>query len=942
MAAKTKWDAVIEEEEVIYDPWVGGGGEDKKTGDPVPFDTRARDKLKELINNNYKIKNQHIRTIYPDISEQDLKDMDQFNPLYTQEQRSLGYSEDFKDIFMRILNGSEEEADLIEKSAVTVIDKQWINNRFIAPFSTIEDSYQFNLFKSTAHVKFADTSVGGNFYCNPRPQFTPYADIRADDILYPFIPSRGGRAVPFSEGQGGFKDMYMTPEVTDNLRPGTLGRYYSEAIDDGVQTVYLQFGVPRFNGLLDIFNSAISYTDAYIASKGRIPKVYMATLPIFQAITCLTMPITGAIAFILKSAGSFIFGNRPYNYYYMEPTMHLYWSSVDTLVNHIATDMGILIPIFNPKGVSSQDKNDKIKEEDNAQMNSVRQGTVMVMDNEYIKRLNSTFMDSYKLFDKTNKVNVYYLMTKYQYRANKIKLNWHKNFKQFIKDPNGYVGGKGQGGSKGGTSTTKSNDKNPATGGKTPDRLGVEDDFKFSKDEVQKDEGNWSSFNVDTDAVSKFLYMQVDDVYSGLSHWMDGLLSFGDYDFPSDLETMQSKDNAFFMKEDTTGKVDPKEKEAIKKKREEAKKNQESDLSGPYKVYQKINFDKALEDPSSVIQTFKDNGWAWWYNVRKGVSDLIDDWSGIYGNTLDATFRGALSQAIFAVEYTGSTSESFSNQVGELAIGENIKRIGKAVKEVKFNTGGMQTGLSAVDKFIDGAMQVFNGALDAVHWSGTDFIRGLLYGGYFDVPKIWEDSSCNMPTISYSMELIAPYGNDISRLQNIVIPLAMIMAGGLPHKVGKSSYASPFLCSCFSKSVQFIRLGMITDISITRGTTNIGHTLDREVNGVTVNFTVTDLSHKMAVPINSTLYNGYQFVLEEENPYADYLVSLAGKNLDDVSFAWKRSKFGYSRVVKDIMGWIRPEGKAGFIGNWVFQSPLAGIFANPQALTANQGGASAT
>ena len=101
-------------------------------------------------------------------------------------------------------------------------DAQWVRQSFIVNVDDLDRVDQQNRTFSTANIKYTDTSPGGNFAINPPPQFTRYADPK---------PSPGSRAV-------GSKGM---------------GRYYSEAIDDSSQIIYMRFGVPQFNSLTTFF-----------------------------------------------------------------------------------------------------------------------------------------------------------------------------------------------------------------------------------------------------------------------------------------------------------------------------------------------------------------------------------------------------------------------------------------------------------------------------------------------------------------------------------------------------------------------------------------------------------------------------------------------------------------------------------------------------------------
>ena len=134
-----------------------------------------------------------------------------------------------------------------------VIDEDWVNNKFMVGLNELEGVYKTNAYWSTANFKFVDTTLGGHIAINPRPQFTRYADVRAGNRIYN-------------------NPQALTLE-TRSLGIG-IGRYYSEAIDDNAETVYLQFGVPKFNSLINFFTRAISYEDAYIATHGRYPVGY--------------------------------------------------------------------------------------------------------------------------------------------------------------------------------------------------------------------------------------------------------------------------------------------------------------------------------------------------------------------------------------------------------------------------------------------------------------------------------------------------------------------------------------------------------------------------------------------------------------------------------------------------------------------------------------------
>ena len=112
-------------------------------------------------------------------------------------------------------------------------DSSWVSHSMMTKSLSYESGDDMLRFWGSADLKFEDTSFGGNYVINPRPQFTRYADTRAQGIM--------SDAVPVSVDQA-------------NGRFG-LGLYYAEAIDDTHQTIHMRFGVPEFNSLLGYINS---------------------------------------------------------------------------------------------------------------------------------------------------------------------------------------------------------------------------------------------------------------------------------------------------------------------------------------------------------------------------------------------------------------------------------------------------------------------------------------------------------------------------------------------------------------------------------------------------------------------------------------------------------------------------------------------------------------
>jgi hypothetical protein len=658
-----------------------------------------------------------------------------------------------KEFNLRDVINTEPDVKNTAIDDVSVIDKDWISSRFMTPSSDLEDIDANNRFYSTTKLKFTDSSLGGNIAINPRPQFTPYADIPG-----------GNRSI--------------TDELTVASRSGKwgMGRYYSESLDDNAQTVFLEFGLPKFNSLIDFFTKAIDYTDSVIANTGRAPVAYKLGQFLGAGVMLAAFPLITLSIWAVKLTSKLILGHGSFNYYYLEPTMHMYWGAVNTIVTNLATEMGILIPEMMNDGSKANRIGVPVK--------------ISQQDLEEMKDLMPGIMS-----DANNYIDVFAIATRAQALANKQLLKERElynagDINEF--DMDGYVK----------TKYTTSESKSPGAGV----MAGVNKGLSFT-------------------------------------NFLDNLTSAGGLfeseDKKPPVEKKVPSDNKYTHNPDGTAPVD--------------------------------------DDPERESYLEK---------LAKATDSAIKD-GGMH--------------AVFYVDYSGPVSESFSNSTGQINTGDKVKSVAQKARNIKFDLAGGELGV--ISDVVSAGKDLLAGALDSVSFGLSSVISTMTGGGYVDIPKRWEDSDMSMPQITYNMQLISPYGNTISQLQNIYIPLAMLLAGTLPLSTGKSSYTSPFLCSLYSKGVQNIKLGMITSLSITRGTSNLGFNSKRKPLALDVSFTVTDFSTRVTAPVSSSLFDIFNVSLEDDTPLGNYIATLGSRDLLTSKYTMPKAKLRASRMLmkKDQM-----------------------------------------
>ena len=283
----------------------------------------------------------------------------------------------------------------------------------------------------------------------------------------------------------------------------------------------------------------------------------------------------------------------------------------------------------------------------------------------------------------------------------------------------------------------------------------------------------------------------------------------------------------------------------------------------------------------------------------------------------DAEFSDGSQFAIFRVDHTGAAQESFGNSAQESDLSRKINDISSSARQARFTFADGNIVGGTIEQAIQGVMgaakDVVMGGLDGLTLGFSNALLGLTGSGYVDIPKHWQSSTATLSRTTYTIQLISPYGNVISQLQNIYVPFFMLLAGALPLSTGKQSYTSPFLCQIFDRGRNQIKLGMIESLSISRGTSNLAFNTKGNALAIDVSFTVMDLSSIMHMPISGGSLFGNDMALDDDNILQDYLAVLAGQDLYTQIYEIPKAKLRIAKLITSGKKLTSPAYWAGMI-----------------------------
>lgn len=248
--------------------------------------------------------------------------------------------------------------------------------------------------------------------------------------------------------------------------------------------------------------------------------------------------------------------------------------------------------------------------------------------------------------------------------------------------------------------------------------------------------------------------------------------------------------------------------------------------------------------------------------------------SAIHGTHLFISFR---------VEKGLDSTETFSNEYGESQLAQTINQISDSGRQKTYSMGQYNTGFGFVDSMMNG---LSNMAKQIVGPEAAGLTQVAMGAAKIDVPDVWTGSSFSKD-ISFELTCVAPFKDPVTILKSLYLPLAAILAAGLPRGTGANSWVPPFIARMYSPGFFSSPLCAISSISVERGADEFGWTAQRLPGRLSIRVGVKDLSPVMYMYLGSQ-ESEFKEIFGSNNLFSNYMMTLTGMGVVDQTLPMKQ------------------------------------------------------
>lgn len=242
-------------------------------------------------------------------------------------------------------------------------------------------------------------------------------------------------------------------------------------------------------------------------------------------------------------------------------------------------------------------------------------------------------------------------------------------------------------------------------------------------------------------------------------------------------------------------------------------------------------------------------------------------WEKCSNSKFDSLLISSESYICFYTDADTTKQETFGNSTQKSQLADTVNSMSDVAKEVLFLVGA-NTGttfdwlkpesISSINAEIGSIVDQYLGGEQVIKDIAKEFAT-IATGGKLIFPEIWSDSEFTQ-SLDVKIKLRCPCPNKVSWFLDILAPLNMIIAltmSRTPYgnnvlgqnfndEPSANGYFSPFLVRAFYKGLFNCDMGIITDLSITKGKEG-SWTIDGLPSEVDVDLTIKDLYNVMAM-----------------------------------------------------------------------------------------------
>lgn len=264
------------------------------------------------------------------------------------------------------------------------------------------------------------------------------------------------------------------------------------------------------------------------------------------------------------------------------------------------------------------------------------------------------------------------------------------------------------------------------------------------------------------------------------------------------------------------------------------------------------------------------------------IGDRREEDTGFFGTfteRINSSMHGADKFVGFKIEKNVDSSESVSNTTGESSVQQMLNSRSASGKDMMFSlANGKLTNIPGVSAITETITSFIKGATDTI--GIVKSVESVMTGsGMIDIPEVWQSSSFSK-SYSFNMTFRATAGDPVSIFQDCYVPLAMLLAAALPRSTGTNSFTQPFVLRAYSKGQFAVPLGMISSMTITRGSSEFGWSNSMLPTVINVSFTIQDLAPCMHMALMDASPNIFK-IFTQNSSFQEYLMTLSGIGLNE-------------------------------------------------------------